>query len=70
VKRQILGANAARLHGIDLAAVASACRFTSEERAAARTEALGRLGPIADHPLGPSTAAEATARFRAEHPWF
>jgi hypothetical protein len=70
VKRQILGANAARLHGIDLATVASACRFTPDERASARAEALGRLGPIADHPLGPSTAAEATARFRAEHPWF
>jgi uncharacterized protein len=69
-KRAILGANAAALHGIDLASVAAPCRFTAEERDAAREEALGRLGPLADVALGPTTAAAAQRAFRAAHPWF
>jgi predicted TIM-barrel fold metal-dependent hydrolase len=70
VKRSVLGHNAARLHGIDLAAVAAPCRLGTEERETARGEALGRLGPVADATLGPTTGAAAAAVFRAEHPWF
>jgi hypothetical protein len=70
VKRAVLGHNAARLHGIDLAAVAAPCRFSPDEREAARGEALGRLGPLADATFGPTTAAAAASTFRAEHPWF
>ena len=69
VKRAVLGGNAAALHGLDLAAVAAPCRFTAEERAAAREEALGRLGPLADVALGPTTAADAERVFRLGHPW-
>jgi uncharacterized protein len=69
-KRAILGANAAALHGVDLATVAAPCRFTAEEREAAREEALGRLGPLADVALGPTTAAGAARAFRSGHPWF
>jgi uncharacterized protein len=69
-KRAILGANAAALHGVDLAAVAAPCRFTAEERDAARQDALGRLGPLADVALGPTTAAGAERAFRSGHPWF
>ena len=71
-KRRILGANAAQLHGLDLAALARSCRANANagERAAGRTEALGRLGPLADEPLGPRTASQAAATFRADHPWF
>lgn len=70
VKRLILGGNAARLHGLDLAAVEAPCRFTPEERDAAREEALGRVGGLGERLLGPTTAAAATATFRREHPWF
>jgi predicted TIM-barrel fold metal-dependent hydrolase len=70
VKRAILGRNAAELHGIDLRAVASPCRFSADEREAARSEALGRLGPLSDATFGPRTAAQARATFAAEHPWF
>jgi predicted TIM-barrel fold metal-dependent hydrolase len=72
VKRRILGANAADLHGVDLAAAAAApaCRAAPAERALGRAEALGRLGPLADTPPGPRNGREAAAAFRAEHPWF
>jgi predicted TIM-barrel fold metal-dependent hydrolase len=69
VKRAVLGANAARLHGLDLRALQGTCR-TGDERAAAREEAAGRLGPVAGAALGPSTAPAAAAAFRAAHPWF
>ncbi|HEX7095255.1 MAG TPA: amidohydrolase family protein, partial [Acidimicrobiales bacterium] len=69
VKRLVLGANAARLHGLDLASLAEACRFSPDERAAARGEALGRLGPMADEPLGPATASAAAATFASANPW-
>ena len=46
------------------------CRFTPEEREAAREEALGRLGPLAEHALGPVTRRQALSVFQAEHPWF
>ena len=32
-------------------------------------EALGRLGPVADAALGPTTAADAERVFRLGHPW-
>jgi hypothetical protein len=70
VKRAVLGGNAARLHGIDLEAVASPCEFTAEERQAAREEAFGRLGGTGEDLLGPTTAVAAAATFRREHPWF
>jgi hypothetical protein len=70
VKRRILGHNAAELHGIDLAPFASTCRARAADREAARGEALGRLGPLADATFGPSTPAAARATFAAEHPWF
>jgi hypothetical protein len=69
VKRRILGANAAQLHGLDLAAPARSCRADATERAAGRADALGRLGTLADEPPGPRTAREATAVFAADHPW-
>jgi hypothetical protein len=70
VKRLILGGNAARLHGLDLEAVAAPCRFTSAEREAAREDALGRLQGAGERLLGPRTASEARATFAREHPWF
>lgn len=70
VKRLILGGNAARLHGIDLAAVASPCRFSADEREAAREEAFGRLGGAGERLLGPRTAGQARAVFARDHPWF
>lgn len=70
VKRAILGGNAARLHDLDLAAVVSPCRFTIEERDAAREEALGRLDGLGERLLGPTTAVAAAATLRREHPWF
>jgi predicted TIM-barrel fold metal-dependent hydrolase len=70
VKRRILGANAAELHGLDLAGLARSCRAGAPDRAAGRNEALGRLGSLADEPLGPRTARQAAATFRAHHPWF
>lgn len=70
VKRLILGGNAARIHGLDLDAVAAPCRFSASEREAAREEALGRLGGIGESLLGPRTAAGARRVFAREHPWF
>jgi hypothetical protein len=70
IKRAILGGNAGRLHGIDLEAVQAPCRFSVEEREAAREEALGRLGGVGEDLLGPTTAVAAAATFRHEHPWF
>jgi uncharacterized protein len=70
VKRGILGGNAAALHGLDLSTVTGPCRFTPEEREAAREEASGRLGPFAEQALGPVTRREALMTFRREHPWF
>jgi hypothetical protein len=70
VKQGILGGNAAALHGLDLSTVSGPCRFTPEEREAAREEAAGRLGPLGEHALGPVTRREALLTFRREHPWF
>jgi len=70
VKRAILGGNAARIHGIDLEAIAAPCRFTTEEREAAREEAYERLGGLGETRLGPVTAAATAATFAREHPWF
>lgn len=70
VKRKVLGGNAADLHGLDLGATPAACQVAPAEREAARQEAMGRLGPLADAPLGPTTPRAATQVFAAEHPWF
>ena len=70
VKRAIFGGNAARLHGIDLATVGEPCRFSAEERDAAREEAFGRLGGVGERTLGPRTAEAARATFLTDHPWF
>jgi hypothetical protein len=70
LKQAVLGGNAAALHDLDLAAVGGPCRFTPAERQAAREEAAARLGPVAEHALGPVTRREAASVFRAEHPWF
>jgi hypothetical protein len=70
VKRRILGVNAAALHGLDVAALATACRFSAEEREAAREEAAARLGPLADRNLGPTTARATRRAFLLDHPWF
>jgi hypothetical protein len=70
VKQAIFGGNAARLHGIDLATVEAPCRFSAEERDAAREEAFGRLGGLGERTLGPRTAEAAAAAFLTEHPWF
>lgn len=62
LKRAVLGGNAAGLHGIDLAAVAGPCRFTPDEREAAREQAFaGTLGPV--------TPADVAATFARDHPW-
>jgi hypothetical protein len=58
IRRAVLGGNAARLHGLDPAAVQCA-RPSADERAAAASPALG-----------PATAAEARAAFTAAHPWW
>jgi hypothetical protein len=50
--------------------VASPCRFTPDERQAAREEALGRLGGAGEQLLGPTTAVAATQVFARDHPWF
>ena len=71
VKRAVLGANAARLHGLDLPALQGSCRAAdADEAAGEREEAAGSLGPLGDAALGPSTAAEAAAAFAVAHPWF
>lgn len=65
VKRRILGANAAELHGLDLASVPPACID-------AREDAMGRLVPLglAGATLGPVTRRQVLAVWRREHPWF
>ena len=67
IKRRIFGANAAELHGLDLAAVERPCREVAQGE---QEEARGRLGPLADGPLGPVTRREILAVWRREHPWF
>ncbi|MDH3681532.1 MAG: amidohydrolase, partial [Acidimicrobiia bacterium] len=57
VKARILGRNAADLHQLD----GPTCSPADEET---RLATAGRVA------LGPSTAAEARAVFRAAHPWF
>src|SRR5581483_761563 len=65
VKQRILGANAARLYGIDLATIqTTACRFSSEDLEVARQEtALGNWT------YGPVSAAAVASTFRRDHPW-
>lgn len=65
VKAKILGQNAARLYGIDLAAVAgAACTFSADDLERARQEtALG------NETFGPRTPAQISASFAADHPW-
>jgi hypothetical protein len=70
VKRLVLGGNAARIHGLDLEAVAAPCRFSAGEREAAREEAFGRLEGTGEALLGPRTAAQARRAFTRDHPWF
>ena len=67
MKRRILGANAAALHGLDLAAVERPCRDGAEQE-----EALGRLDAVGlgHGPLGPVTRRDVLAVWRREHPWF
>jgi predicted TIM-barrel fold metal-dependent hydrolase len=65
VKAKILGQNAARLYGIDLAKVAgAACTFSADDLEHARQEtALG------NRTYGPLTPAAIAASFAADHPW-
>jgi predicted TIM-barrel fold metal-dependent hydrolase len=65
VKAKILGQNAARLYGIDLAKVAgAACTFSADDLERARQEtALG------NRTYGPVTPAAIAASFAADHPW-
>lgn len=65
VKSKILGLNAAALYGIDPAI--TACQPSLDERASIRSES-DRRGARSLH--GPTTAAAASATFRADHPWF
>jgi hypothetical protein len=58
IRRAVLGGNAARLHGLDAAAVQCAPP-SAEERSAGASPALG-----------PATAAEARAVFAGSHPWW
>ena len=65
VKAKVLGQNAARLYGIDLAAVVgAACTFDADDLEQARQEtALG------NRTYGPVTAAAVAASFASDHPW-
>jgi uncharacterized protein len=63
IKAKILGANAARLHGIDAASVP--CRVSRDDLAAYRLEV-----PTGNRTYGPDSLASARATFAAEHPWF
>jgi uncharacterized protein len=63
VKAGILGGNAARLYGVDLAAVP--CATTPVERQALRADP-----PSDDVLLGPRSASAARRVFAEEHPWF
>jgi predicted TIM-barrel fold metal-dependent hydrolase len=62
VKAKVLWRNAARLHGIDPAALP--CRLPDEA-----SESLRRSLPLTQRTYGPRTAAAARALFAAEHPW-
>ncbi|MEY2421225.1 MAG: uncharacterized protein QOI95_1292 [Acidimicrobiaceae bacterium] len=64
-KAKILGQNAARLYGVDLAKVAgAACTFSADDLERARQEtALG------NRTYGPVTPAAIAASFAADHPW-
>jgi predicted TIM-barrel fold metal-dependent hydrolase len=63
VKAGILAGNAARLYGVDPAAVA----FSPS---ASDRQALRADPPTPDQLLGPRTAAAARRVFQADHPWF
>ncbi|MEY2458850.1 MAG: uncharacterized protein QOG30_680 [Acidimicrobiaceae bacterium] len=65
VKAKILGQNAARLYGIDLAKVAgAACTFSADDLERARQEtALG------NRTYGPVTPTAIATSFAADHPW-
>ncbi|MGK2949769.1 MAG: amidohydrolase family protein [Acidimicrobiales bacterium] len=63
VKAGILGGNAARLYGLDLAA--APCASSSFDRRALRADP-----PTPDALLGPRTEAAARRTFAADHPWF
>lgn len=65
IKAKILGGNAARLYGIDTAI--TACQPSPDERATIRDD-LDRRGISRLH--GPTTRAQASATFAADHPWF
>ncbi|MEM1331925.1 MAG: amidohydrolase family protein, partial [Actinomycetota bacterium] len=65
IKAKILGANAARLYGIDTSL--AACVPSPDDRAAHRDE-LAQRG--IDRVHGPTNASDAAATFRHEHPWF
>jgi predicted TIM-barrel fold metal-dependent hydrolase len=64
MKRLIFGANAAALHGLDLAAVERPCRDVAEQE-----EAIGRLGGQTG-PRGPVSRRDVLALWQREHPWF
>ena len=65
VKTKILGQNAARLYGIDLATVTgAACTFSADDLERARQETA--LGNRTYGPVGPAAIA---ASFAADHPW-
>lgn len=67
VKRRIFGANAAGLHGLDLAAVAQPCSAVAREDALARLEPVGLAGaPL----LAGLSRREILSVWRREHPWF
>jgi len=63
VKAGILADNAARLYGVDPAALP--CSPSASDRQALRADP-----PTADRLLGPTTASAARRAFRADHPWF
>ena len=63
VKAGILAGNAARLYGIDPAAVP--CGLSSADSQALRADP-----PSPDALLGPRSASEARRVFAADHPWF
>ncbi len=65
LKAKILGANAARLYGIDPSI--TACAPNAADRSARRAEQAARG---LDRVHGPTTPAAAAATFRHEHPWF
>lgn len=66
VKRRIFGQNAAALHGLDLAAVATPCSVDAREEALGRLESVG----LAAGPIGPVSRRDVLTAWRREHPWF